>query len=478
MRNLGLAILVVGLTVVSLCALSDGEKLKQGMGQKKKNIFAKEALKSVLQELKKVKSVEKKKGASSDKAVGATSTEKRQWWCAYFPEYCSVQGCASDEYECNDGTCIYDYWQCDGWEDCNDAGDELGCECRVSEFTCANGRCIRGSWQCDDWDDCGDGSDEEGCCEFGGWGEWSGCSTGCGAGQRRRERQCSCGVGQCDGAEVEYAVCDGEDCYPEANEGCGTRHPTEANSRIVGGEDAVRGAWPWQAQLFFSGYFTCGGTLVDNKYVVSAAHCFEGEYADASRWKVQLGKLSAANSIDASYGEYESSVTQIHVHGDYNSQTSDNDIAILVLSDPVPDSTGDFVNIACLDTHSRKVFNETSNCFITGFGATQWQGNVASILQEANVPLIGRDTCNALNSYSGQVTNNMMCAGYLQGGVDSCQGDSGGPLVCAAKDGHRDEERWYLVGVTSWGYGCASPDYPGVYTDVSKYVTWLQEKME
>ena len=94
-------------------------------------------------------------------------------------------------------------------------------------------------------------------------------------------------------------------------------------------------------------------------------------YADASRWKVQLGKLSAANSIDASYGEYESSVTQIHVHGDYNSQTSDNDIAILVLSDPVPDSTGDFVNIACLDTHSRKVFNETSNCFITGFGATQ-----------------------------------------------------------------------------------------------------------
>ncbi len=94
-------------------------------------------------------------------------------------------------------------------------------------------------------------------------------------------------------------------------------------------------------------------------------------YDDASGWKVQLGKLYGANSIDASYGEYESSVTQIHVHGDYNSQTSDNDIAVLVLSDPVPDSTGDFVNIACLDTANRKVFNASSNCFITGFGATQ-----------------------------------------------------------------------------------------------------------
>ncbi|KAJ8042602.1 Enteropeptidase [Holothuria leucospilota] len=105
-------------------------------------------------------------------------------------------------------------------------------------------------------------------------------------------------------------------------------------------------------------------------------------------------------------------------------------------------------------------------------------GKTANELQEAKVPIIDRDTCNQRYYYDGELTVNMMCAGFAAGGVDSCQGDSGGPLVCSAKDSDRDLERWYLVGVTSWGYGCALPNHPGVYADVSKYTSWIQNHIK
>ncbi|XP_038059191.1 transmembrane protease serine 6-like [Patiria miniata] len=425
------------------------------------------------------------------------SDSRNYWFCYFFPHYC--YGCASHEFECSDGTCIPGYWECDRWNDCGDASDEVNCVCADDEFTCGNGRCIPGYWQCDHDNDCWDYSDEEGCfaesttsqpnipdsttmapaaCGWGPWSQWSECNTGCGAGQRQRTRQCLCAdVNLCsDGEPTEYQMCELATCMPEADNGCGSRHSQGAAQRIVGGNAAVRGAWPWYAQLIFQGRFSCGGTLVNNRFIVSAAHCFEGSNRmNPSNWRVILGKY---RENDDSGEEHESGVSEVIVHAGYDSDTVDNDLAILVLSQPpIQPEVGSnpVINSVCVDTAAS--VDESLVCFIAGFGTTTQGGSVSSVLMEAEVPIVDRSRCNGPSSYNGEVTENMLCAGFLAGGIDSCQGDSGGPLVCSRPS--RDEvtgaevERWYLTGVTSWGYGCAQRNYPGVYTNVARYGQWI-----
>ncbi|PIK49520.1 putative atrial natriuretic peptide-converting enzyme-like [Apostichopus japonicus] len=395
----------------------------------------------------------------------------------------SSSGC--DGFTCQNGNCIPATWECDNWDDCGDSSDENHCsgDCPSNNVRCPNGwKCIPNSWICDDYDDCGDNWDEQSCsgqgdsstqapCGWSAWGDWSQCNTGCNAGLKQRTRTCLCQTGGCAGESTEWEECPDDGCFPEAHEGCGTRVLQQQMGRIVGGETAPKGAWPWQAQLFVSGsYFTCGGTLVGPRHVISAAHCFQGRiYGDASNWNVHFGKHDLTLSVGT--GESSSSVERLIIHENYDSQTQDNDIAMMILSED--QSPSDTINFACLDVDLSKIFNQTSDCFITGWGATAWQGDVADQLQEANVPLVDRATCNHSGSYGGAITDNMICAGFAAGGVDACQGDSGGPLVCSAKDANSDEDRWYLVGVTSWGYGCAFADYPGVYADVSKYMSWI-----
>ncbi|XP_022089497.1 transmembrane protease serine 6-like [Acanthaster planci] len=418
------------------------------------------------------------------------------WFCYFFPHYC--YGCASHEFECSDGTCIPGYWECDRWNDCGDASDEVNCECATDEFTCANGRCIPDYWQCDHDNDCWDYSDEEGCfaysttsqpetmdmttapppmCGWDNWSEWSECNTGCGAGQRHRTRSCLCtDTSLCDGESTEYEMCELATCMPEADSGCGSRHPQGSIQRIVGGNDAVRGAWPWYAQLYFNGRFSCGGTLVEDRFIISAAHCFEGSSRmNPTNWRVILGKY---RENDDSGDEHESGVSEVIVHASYDSDTVDHDIAILVLSNPPaqPEAgTNPVINSACVDTAAS--VDESLVCFIAGFGSTSEGGDVSSVLKEAEVPIVDRSRCNHPSSYNGGVTQNMLCAGFFEGGIDSCQGDSGGPLVCSRRS--RDDatgsevERWYLTGITSWGNGCARPNFPGVYTNVARYGQWI-----
>ena len=150
--------------------------------------------------------------------------------------------------------------------------------------------------------------------------------------------------------------------------------------------------------------------------------------------------------------------------------THDNDISLVKLAKKAFLNT--FVNTLCLPTWGPQT---GARCQIAGWGATMEHGRASVILMKAEVPLIGREVCSHPDVYGAKITDNMMCAGYARGGIDTCQGDSGGPLHCQSKE---DLGRWEIQGVASWGRGCGRQMKYGVYTVVGNYLQWIQCIME
>ncbi|XP_071351875.1 transmembrane protease serine 4a isoform X2 [Trachinotus anak] len=232
--------------------------------------------------------------------------------------------------------------------------------------------------------------------------------------------------------------------------------------RIVGGTDAVIEDWPWQVSLQQGGQHTCGGTLVSPRWVVTAAHCFSGSKKELSRWRVVSGR-TYMGTIGGSY------VDRIIVNGDYNPSRNDYDIALMRLSRPI--TVGDSRRPVCLPP---KAFGLAAGATmaVTGWGYLEENGKVSPSLQKANVPLIDQAVCSSPTMYGSAITQRMICAGYLEGKVDACQGDSGGPLV------HSRSSRWYLIGVVSWGVGCARERRPGVYCNVEEMLNFIHTVTE
>ncbi|KAM4632441.1 transmembrane protease serine 9-like [Discoglossus pictus] len=242
-----------------------------------------------------------------------------------------------------------------------------------------------------------------------------------------------------------------------------------ASSRIVGGTNAVQGEWPWQVSLRHWGSHICGGALISNQWVMSAAHCV-GNFASPWSYEVRLG---AYNLSETSSHEVTSSVKEIIVHPLYKGARSRGDIALLKLSQPI--TYTNYILPVCVPTPSY-TFPDEMNCWVTGWGSIKSGVNLPHprTLQKVMTPIIGRNSCDLLyhvgSSQSSSyeiILDDQICAGYKAGQKDSCQGDSGGPLVCNM-DGF-----WYQAGIVSWGYGCAEPNRPGVYTLVSAYRSWL-----
>ncbi|XP_037054119.1 transmembrane protease serine 9 [Peromyscus leucopus] len=237
--------------------------------------------------------------------------------------------------------------------------------------------------------------------------------------------------------------------------------PPGALTRIVGGSAASRGEWPWQVSLWLrSREHRCGAVLVAERWLLSAAHCFD-IYGDPMQWAAFLGTpfLSGAE------GQLER-VARIYRHPFYNLYTLDYDVALLELAGPVRRSR--LVRPICLPGPARPP--EGARCVITGWGSLREGGSMAQQLQKAAVRVLSEQTCRRF--YPVQISSRMLCAGFPQGGVDSCSGDAGGPLACREPSG-----QWVLTGVTSWGYGCGRPHFPGVYTRVAAVLGWIGQNI-
>ncbi|XP_065661254.1 prostasin isoform X2 [Hydra vulgaris] len=258
----------------------------------------------------------------------------------------------------------------------------------------------------------------------------------------------------------------GRDLQP----GCGAKGMT--NTRIVGGKNAKPGDWPWQVNIDYRfntanpGHL-CGGTLINQEWVLSAAHCFYEDQNKDNYW-LKLGEHDLkTNSVwEQVYG-----IKELILHPQYEHIGFHYDLALLRLNSTA--RLNSRVQTACL-ADGNLTFPVGTECFITGWGLLQEYGTGPAILQQAKVPLVKQEKCiTAYNQLNLKVTPQMFCAGYENGKVDACEGDSGGPLVCKVTDFKRNEEVWYLYGTISWGVGCARKGYYGVLANPKTMRSWI-----
>ncbi|XP_048211076.1 chymotrypsinogen B-like [Perognathus longimembris pacificus] len=244
--------------------------------------------------------------------------------------------------------------------------------------------------------------------------------------------------------------------------GCGVPaiHPVLSGlARIVNGEDAVPGSWPWQVSLqHANGFHFCGGSLISEDWVVTAAHC-----------GVRTSDLVVAGEFDQGSDEEDIQVLKIakvFKNPKFNLLTVRDDIALLKLATPARFS--DAVSAVCLPRADAD-FPAGTECVTTGWGKTAHSASkTPERLQQATLPLLSTAECKKFWGF--KIKDSMVCAGAS--GVSSCMGDSGGPLVC------QQDGAWTLVGIVSWGSNTCSTSTPAVYSRVTELMPWVRQILE
>uniref|UniRef100_T1J7V4 limulus clotting factor C n=1 Tax=Strigamia maritima TaxID=126957 RepID=T1J7V4_STRMM len=252
---------------------------------------------------------------------------------------------------------------------------------------------------------------------------------------------------------------------------------TGVGFRIINGQAAGLHAWPWMAAIYDLQFgvvsFRCGGILVNDKYILTAAHCVSDTLGliPANKFNIRLGELNLNSDSDGArpitFG-YNMAIRQPILH----------DIALMELSQSITRSKA--ISPICLPTkkHESESFEKTKPTVI-GWGKTENRFKIkvlfrtySDVLRQVPLPVTELEKCKAVY-YNVPIGATHLCAGYPQGGKDSCQGDSGGPLMSSdLRDG---AHRWMVIGIVSMGLKCAEPGYPGVYTRVTSYIDWINE---
>ncbi|XP_065720238.2 venom protease isoform X3 [Drosophila suzukii] len=259
---------------------------------------------------------------------------------------------------------------------------------------------------------------------------------------------------------------------PNVEEGCGST--LGYYKKIVGGEVSRKGAWPWIALLGYddpSGSpFKCGGTLITARHVITAAHCIRDDLQFVRLGEHDLSTDTETPHVDINIARYVS-------HPEYNRKNGRSDMAILYLERNV-EFNSKIAPICLPHTPSLRQKSYVGYMpFVAGWGKTMEGGESATVLNELQIPIYENGVC--IQSYAkekryfsaDQFDSAVLCAGVLSGGKDTCQGDSGGPLM--VPEGGTPGLRFYLIGVVSYGIGCARPNVPGVYSSTQYFMDWI-----
>lgn len=261
---------------------------------------------------------------------------------------------------------------------------------------------------------------------------------------------------------------------------CGTAGTSAAgvpivNGKIVDGVSARECELKWQVGLVQDGKATpfCGGSLISAHWVLTAAHCIQSVRENDVQYHLVLGEYEP--SFETGF-EQKIEPKKSFIHPDYDSTTVDWDFALVWLKEPAVMS--ECVGTICLPTEEVEPGTE---CKISGWGTLSAGGGQSSHLLETTVHIRKKRRCTfPFTGYGNEeITDSMMCAmgemtsWWFWRRSDACQGDSGGPLVCWNKV----TKRWYLQGLTSWGRGCGSWWYPGIYANIVKVRGWIDATM-
>ncbi|KAG1674878.1 Clotting factor B [Nymphon striatum] len=274
-----------------------------------------------------------------------------------------------------------------------------------------------------------------------------------------------------------------------ANDRCGQGFkPSRQN--IVNGKEADVSAWPWMVAIYRKYgrrfYFLCGGTVINKRYIITAAHCFKRKSRNLA-YVFFHGRLLLSGVFEVRVGEHDLSdrylgerysVEDIIVHEDFKPPEQYKDIALIRVMENIKFSTR--VSPICLPTPENPIKNLAGRfAYAIGWGHLSYAGRSSTVLQQVAVPITKKDYCvSAYNARGfdskyprGLGFSSILCAGYREGGKDACTNDSGGPLMYFKRG------IWTIVGIISGGHQCARPDSPGIYTNVSDFIDWIDDNI-
>ncbi|XP_011180889.2 vitellin-degrading protease [Zeugodacus cucurbitae] len=221
------------------------------------------------------------------------------------------------------------------------------------------------------------------------------------------------------------------------------------DERIIGGQNTHIGNHPYQVSLRLDGHHFCGGSIIGQKLVLTAAHCIFKDLLD--KYEIQYGVTNVASRKNLI------KVTDIITHENFDTVTIDYDVALVILATPIP--LGANAKIIALASNNPAA---GTNAIVSGWGQADENGPTVQILKRLTAEVVAQHVCQEKYREIDDITSRMICAG-LVGGEGTCGGDSGGPLV----------ENSVQVGIVSWGVGCAHPDFPGVYSSVANLRDWI-----